>query len=162
MKLTAAALFAAAVFVAAPLALQTASAQDQVAPSAPAAMPAEEQHAPSLGDIMTMQQMRHIKLWFAGNAANWPLADYEVDKLGDGFNDVRSLLGHEIVDQHVGKPMEALEKAIDRKDRKAFIAAYDNLTAGCNACHHTLDHAFVAIQRPNMVPYTDQNFLPQK
>ena len=73
-----------------------------------------------------------------------------------------SLLGADIVDQHVGAPIAALQKAIDSKDRNAFIAAFDNLSAGCNACHHTLDHAFIAIQRPSMLPYSNQIFVPQK
>lgn len=136
-------------------------AQDKPAPAA-AAMPPEEPYQPGLGEIMALQQMRHIKLWFAGNAANWPLADYEIGELGEGFDDVKKLLGDDIVNQHVGKPLEALQKAIDGKDRKAFIADFDNLTAGCNACHKALDHAFISIQRPNMLPYSNQNFTPQK
>jgi hypothetical protein len=123
---------------------------------------ANEPNEPSLGDIMAMQQMRHIKLWFAGNAANWPLADYEIGELGEGFDDVRKLLGDDIVNQHIGGPIAALQKAIDGKDRKVFIAAFDNLTAGCNACHKSLDHGFISIQRPNMLPYSNQNFVPQK
>lgn len=137
-------------------------AEDKPATPAPTATPLEEEHLPPLGEIMSLQQMRHIKLWFAGNAANWPLADYEIGELGEGFNDVRKLVGNDIVDQHVGKPIEALQKAIDDKNRKAFIAAFDNLSAGCNACHKTLDHAFISIQRPAMLPYSDQNFVPQK
>ena len=74
----------------------------------------------------------------------------------------RKLLGGDIVDQHVGAPIAALQKAIDGKDREAFIAAFDNLSAGCNACHHALDHGFIAIQRPTMLPYSNQNFVPQK
>jgi hypothetical protein len=31
--------------------------------------------------------MRHVKLWFAGQAANRELADYEVDELDEGFDD---------------------------------------------------------------------------
>jgi hypothetical protein len=155
MKSIAVALVAAGLFAAA-----TARAEDK--PAALAAMPTEDEHLPPLGEIMSLQQMRHIKLWFAGNAANWPLADYEMGELGEGFNDVRKLLGNDIVDQHVGKPIEALQKAIDGKDRKGFIAAYDNLNAGCNACHKSLDHSFISIQRPAMLPYSDQNFVPQK
>ena len=143
-------------------ALRAARAEDKPAAAAPAAMPAEEPYSPGLGEIMSLQQMRHIKLWFAGNAANWPLADYEIGELGEGFNDVRKLVGNDIVDQHVGKPIEALQKAIDGKDRKAFIAAFDSLSAGCNACHKALDHAFISIQRPAMLPYSNQNFVPQK
>jgi hypothetical protein len=152
MKSIAVAVIAAVVFVAA-----VANAEDK-----PATPPAGEDHGPGLGEIMSLQQMRHIKLWFAGNAANWPLADYEIGELGEGFDDVRKLVGDDIVDQHVGKPIEALQKAINGKDRKAFIAAFDNLSAGCNACHKTLDHGFISIQRPAMLPYSDQNFVPQK
>ena len=49
---------------------------------------ASEPYQPSLGDIMARQQMRHMKLWFAGRARNWPLADYEVDRLKGGFDEV--------------------------------------------------------------------------
>ena len=30
-------------------------------------------------------RMRHIKLWFAGHAGNWPLADYEIGELKRRF-----------------------------------------------------------------------------
>ena len=155
MKPMAVALIATGLFAAAAV-----RAEDK--PATPAAVPTEEERLPGLGEMMSLQQMRHIKLWFAGNAANWPLADYEIGELGEGFNDVRKLVGNDIVDQHVGKPIEALQKAIDGKDRKAFIVAFDNLSAGCNACHKALDHGFISIQRPAMLPYSDQNFVPQK
>jgi hypothetical protein len=157
MKPIVAALIVAAIF--APHAMR---AQDKAAAQATSAMPPEEPYQPGLGEIMALQQMRHIKLWFAGNAANWPLADYEIGELGEGFDDVRKLLGDDIVNQHIGGPIAALQKAIDGKDRKVFIAAFDNLTAGCNACHKSLDHGFISIQRPNMLPYSNQNFVPQK
>ena len=35
---------------------------------------AEAEGAPDLSEIMVQQQMRHIKLWFAGDAGNWPPA----------------------------------------------------------------------------------------
>jgi hypothetical protein len=31
-------------------------------------------YAPGLGEIMSLQQMRHVKLWLAGQARNWKLA----------------------------------------------------------------------------------------
>ncbi len=118
--------------------------------------------SPVSANIMALQQMRHIKLWFAGHAGNWPLADYEVGELKEGFDDVSQLLGGDIVDQHVGAPLAALQKAIDGKDSAAFAAAFDNLSAGCNACHHALDHGFIVIGRPASLPYSDQSFTPPK
>jgi hypothetical protein len=123
---------------------------------------AEEALEPNIGDIMTFQQERHLKLWFAGHAGNWPLADYEIGKLKDGFGDLDKLLGGDTVDKAVGAPIAAVEKAIETKDKASFTRAFDQLTAGCNSCHHTLDHAFIAIQRPTAWPYANQDFAPQK
>jgi hypothetical protein len=117
---------------------------------------------PKISEIMAQQQMRHIKLWFAGSGGNWPLADYEVDALKDGFDDVNEQFGGDVVGNTVGAPLSALEKAIDAKDRAGFVAAYDKLTAGCNSCHRSLSHAFIVIQRPASLPYTDQFFATRK
>jgi hypothetical protein len=124
--------------------------------------PAVEPDLPGLGEIMVLQQMRHIKLWFAGSAANWPLADYEIDQLDDGFDDATKLLGGDIVRQHVGAAMGELKKSIGSKDSAAFAIAFDKLSAGCNACHTTLDHGFIVIQRPRLLPYSNQDFGPLK
>lgn len=49
-------------------------------------------YVPGLGEIMGATQMRHLKLWYAGEAGNWPLASYEVDELAEGFaDDVRTV-----------------------------------------------------------------------
>jgi len=119
---------------------------------------ASEPAQPSISDIMAHQQERHIKLWFAGRSGNWPLADYEIDALNDGFADVNSLLGGSTVNDAVGAPLAALQKAVEAKDRGAFMGAFDKLTAGCNSCHRTLDHAFIVIRRPAVLPYSDQSF----
>ena len=123
---------------------------------------AEEANDANIGDIMAFQQERHLKLWFAGRAGNWPLADYEIGKLKDGFDDVDKLIGGDTVGKAVGAPIAAIEKAIESKDKDSFTRAFDQLTAGCNSCHHTLDHAFIVIQRPAVVPYGNQHFAPQK
>ena len=129
----------------------------------PAASPPEaDAGGPGLGEIMTLQQLRHIKLWFAGRARNWPLADYELGELNEGFEDVSKLLGGDIIEKNVGATMKDLQKIVDDKNAAGFAAAYDRLSAGCNSCHRTLDHAFIAIQRPTVLPSSDQNFAPQK
>jgi len=121
----------------------------------------ETEGLPHLSEIMVQQQMRHIKLWFAGDSRNWALADYEIDQLKDGFDDVAKLLGGDLAQQHVDGAISRLEKAIESKNHEAFVSAFDRLSAGCNACHSTLDHAFILIQRPVLLPYSDQNFSAQ-
>ena len=159
MKPVIAALIATALFAA-----LTANAQEKPAPAAaPQAVNEPDQAMqPGLGEIMALQQMRHIKLWFAGDASNWPLADYEIGELNEGFDDVNKLLGGDTVEKAVGAQIAALQKAVDGKDRAAFTAAFDKLTAGCNSCHHTLDHAFIVIQRPTALPYSNQSFAVPK
>jgi len=115
----------------------------------------------NIGDVMGFQQQRHLKLWFAGRAGNWPLAEYETDKLKDGFADIDKLIGGGTVDNAVGAPIAALEKAIESKNKDAFVRAFDQLTTGCNSCHRTLDHAFIVIQRPEVAPFGNQTFAPK-
>ena len=45
-------------------------------------------YRPGLGELMNFTQIRHAKLWFAGQEQNWQLAQYEVDELQEGFDDV--------------------------------------------------------------------------
>src|SRR5579872_3748750 len=135
------------------LTVPAANAQDKSALPEAAASPqgaGEAEHS-GLGDVMVLQQMRHLKLWFAGRAGNWPLSDYEIDGLKDGFDDVSRLLGGDIVQKAVGAPLAALQKAAADKDRAGFTTAFDNLTSGCNGCHHLLDHGFIVIKRPTLL-----------
>jgi hypothetical protein len=132
---------------------QPKSSQQGEAPQA-----AAEPYEPGLGEIMALQQMRHIKLWFAGRAGNWPLADYEIGELNEGFDEVNKMLGGDTVKKEVGAPIAALQKVIEGKDRAAFTRAFDKLTAGCNSCHHQLERGFIVIQRPTTLPYSNQSF----
>jgi hypothetical protein len=142
------------------LAALTANAQNASAPSAPAA-PMKMDY-PGLGEVMTLQQLRHIKLWFAGRAGNWALADYEIGELNEGFEDADKLVGGGTVAKMVGGPVKALQQAIAEKNSAAFATAFDSLSAGCNSCHHLLSHPFIVIQRPILLPYSDQSFAPAK
>jgi hypothetical protein len=142
------------------LAAFTASAQNASAPNAPAG--AKPMDFPGLGEVMTLQQLRHIKLWFAGRAGNWALADYEIGELNEGFEDADKLVGGGTVAKMVGDPIKALQQAIAEKNSAAFATAFDSLSAGCNNCHHLLSHPFIVIQRPILLPYSDQSFAPAK
>ena len=89
-----------AVWVAAALlAMPMANAHDASTGAEATSEPPEE----DIGEIMVLQQLRHIKLWFAGRAGNWPLAGYEIDKLKDGFDAVNKLIGGGTVEHAVGR-----------------------------------------------------------
>lgn len=116
---------------------------------------------------MTLQQMRHSKLWFAGQAGNWKLAAYEVKELREGFGDViRFHPTHQgapvpleqLVPEMIGAPMDELEAAIAAEDPTRFEEAFDDLTNGCNGCHDATDFGFNVVQRPTENPFSNQDF----
>jgi hypothetical protein len=122
-----------------------------------------------LGELMSFIQMRHIKLWLAGEAGNWPLASYEIDELEEGFGDVvRFHPTHEgsprplseLVPELTGPPIHDLRAAVARRDAAAFTTAYDSLTAACNGCHDAAGFPINVLIRPTGNPYTDQRFRP--
>jgi hypothetical protein len=126
-----------------------------------------EAYVPGLGEMMSLQQMRHVKLWFAGQADNWDLAAYEVDELGEGFDDVvkfhpthkdSPVAPKDAIPRMVTEPLQELRAAIEKKDPHAFEQAYDALTASCNNCHQATNFGFNRVQRPTMSPYPNQVF----
>src|SRR5437667_10577682 len=127
-----------------------------------------EAYVPGLGEMMSLQQMRHTKLWFAGTAENWELAEYEVDELAEGFDDVvkfhpthkdAPVAPKDAIPKMVTEPLKDLRAAAGRKDARAFVQAYDGLTAACNNCHQATNFSFNRVQTPTGNPYTNQAFV---
>lgn len=129
--------------------------------------PSAAAYVPGLGEIMSLQQMRHAKLWLAGSQKNWPLAAYELDELREGFEDVQKLhptnegvpVGA-MAASLTQPPLEALGKAIEAKDAARFGKSFDQLTAACNSCHRAAQHPFIVITRPGASPFPNQRFAP--
>ena len=133
---------------------------------APAAL---ESWVPELGEIMSLQQMRHTKLWFAGQAKNWDLAAYEVKELREGFDavikyhpthDDSPVAPSDAIPRMMTEPLKELAAIVARKDSQAFTEAYDAVTSACNSCHQATNVGFNRLQRPTMNPYPDQVFSP--
>jgi hypothetical protein len=124
---------------------------------------------PGLGEIMTLTQMRHAKLWFAGQAANWPLATYELEELREGMQDAAvfhpthkdaSLPIPALIEKIMTEPVQRLEKAINDRDKSSFAQAFDALTEACNSCHRATKFGFNVVTRPSVNPYSNQAFQP--
>ena len=113
--------------------------------------------------------MRHVKLWLAGQAENWELAAYEVDELGEGFDDIvkfhpahkdSPVAPKDAIPRMITEPIKQLRAAVDTKDARAFADSYDALTAACNNCHQATNFGFNTVQRPASNPYPNQLFAP--
>jgi len=131
--------------------------------------PAEPSFTPGLGEIMTLTQMRHVKLWFAGQGANWPLASYELDELNEGLEDAAKfhpthkdapLPIPQLITKIMTSPIHNLEEAVAAKDQERFTKAFDELTEACNSCHQATNFGFNVVARPTANPYTNQVFPP--
>jgi len=126
---------------------------------------------PQMAALMSMLiQPRHAKLGLAGKAENWPLAGYAFKELRQGFLVTaravprwKGLPVPELFDAALTGPLIALDFAIKASEPRLFNEAYEKLTAGCNACHGTTDHAFVVIVPPNSpAAFPNQDFQPKR
>jgi hypothetical protein len=122
----------------------------------------------TMGDMMnTLIQPRHAKLGLAGEAQNWPLAQYALVEIRQAFAGIikaqptfMGLPVQQLVDAALTQPMNAVDAAIKEQDVKKFVAAYAQLTAGCNACHTAVEHPFVVIKVPDASAFPNQDFNP--
>ena len=139
--------------------------------AAPAAAPktVAKAYVPGLEQFMNVILMEHNKLWFAAKARNWPLAAYELGEIKEVMGDVQDFVPTfkglplaDMLDAVITKEIAGLEKAIEAKDFKTFVAGYDKLTTACNACHHGTENGFIVIQRPSRPAFTNQDYQPHQ
>lgn len=124
-------------------------------------------YTPPLGEIMGLTQMRHSKLWFAGQDKNWDLAKYELGEIEEGLGDVVNY--HPVIDKEVklsdmlhtivDQPINDVRGSIAEKDIVKFRKSFANLTSACNACHEAAGKEYIVIKIPDSSPYSNQEFL---
>lgn len=127
----------------------------------------EARFTPGLHTLMGEVGERHATLWFAGNAENWPLADYQLHEMEELVGDIEAL--HPVYDgipvaELLGETTEPalgeLADAVDSGDREGFVRSFDQLTQACNGCHIASDRAAIRIVRPASPPVTNLDFAP--
>jgi hypothetical protein len=124
---------------------------------------AGEPYAPRLADIMSTAQLRHMKLWFAGESPNWELAAYELRQLKDSLAEAASLYPGIPVTSitTMATPIQSVADAIEARDEAKFARTFGELTTGCNACHQSIGRGFIVMRVPTASPFSDQTFPPQ-
>lgn len=104
------------------------------------------------------------KLYFAGEAENWELADiysHEIEEISedivargemhDGI-DISQLMKSMLLPQ-----VERVEVAIDSGDREMFLDRYNVMIQTCNQCHDASDYGAVKVTVPETNPF-NQDF----
>ena len=121
-----------------------------------------------LSDIMVATQVRHFKLWYAGQVKNWELANYELAQIRASFEDAMRLSPNIPVAPMttITQPADEVRSAIEAKDSAKFAKAIDKLTLACNSCHQAAGVGFIAIREPRTSPmltspFSDQAFRPK-
>lgn len=128
---------------------------------------------PSQSHAMMDVAYHFTNLWFAGEHANWPLAQFY-------FNETRShirwairivpvrhtaagdLKLEEIFAGFDGSLLSGIQKEITAKDRKGFRMAYQAAIGGCNACHAAAEKPFLHVQVPDQQEVHIMDFNPPK
>lgn len=118
-------------------------------------------YKPGLGEFMGAIQLHHAKLYFAGQHANWKLADFELHEIGEALDDIQ----HYATDRPESKLVPMLQPALDsintavnKQDGAAFNRGFIQLTNTCNACHTQVHYEFNKIIIPTAPPVTNQAF----
>jgi hypothetical protein len=124
---------------------------------------------PGLGEFMGRIQVDHAKLWLAGEARNWQLAEYQLTELKEVFSDLQDLVPRyqnlpvgDMIDAIITGTINDLEKAIAARDFGKFSAGFDKLTEACNSCHQAANRGFITIKRPAQSNFRNQDFTPEK
>jgi hypothetical protein len=119
-----------------------------------------KQLQPDITEAMLGLQIRHARLWFAGEAGDWELAAFQVHGLKDGLEGIVDIypehaalqperLG-DILPAMMGAPMKTLRTAVDNKNKAEFEHAFDGVSAACTGCHTVAGFTFLQIHRPKM------------
>jgi cytochrome c553 len=125
-------------------------------------------YVPGLGEFMTSAvQPHHIKIWMAGHAGNWPLAEYEAKELRETFEDIATYQGvwndfpiGKLAEANLIPPLDDMDRAIKDKNEASFKKAYEQVTAACNSCHQATGNQFVSVKTPSGADFPDQEFQP--
>ena len=113
---------------------------------------------PELGQQMLELQIRHARLWQAGEARNWMLAQFQLAELREALEGVVEQNGDhaalqprrlaEVLPEMMDPSLKQMQVAIDAQDGAGFDRAFDAVSASCTGCHAGAEHGFLIIQRP--------------
>lgn len=118
-------------------------------------------YKPGLGEFMLGIQTHHVKLWLAGDAQNWKLADFETGEIKETIDDIKTFNTDrpEVASiGMIGPAIDSITDAIRNKNSVAFKRSFVLLTNTCNNCHVATKHEFNVIKIPEGQEFLNQDF----
>lgn len=124
-----------------------------------------EAGVPDLGVIMSAIQLHFAKLYFASEARNWDLAQFERIEIEENLITAAAVRPEErgvnisaIIDAFKNTQLTSLKDAIEVKDRGLFREAYRDSILMCNTCHQVTGRPFITITIPTNPPVSNQRW----
>ncbi len=128
-----------------------------------------EAAAPGVGEVMSGVQLHFAKLQYAARAANWKLADFEIDEIEENLEKAALLRPEEkgvqlagVIESIKQTQLVAMKKAAEQGEMSLFVKNYDETMAACNSCHRTTGRPFIVITQPAASPVANQQWAPPK
>jgi hypothetical protein len=121
----------------------------------------KQTYKPGFGEFMSSIQVHHEKLWFSGQYQNWELAEFESNEIKEALDGIKSYCTDRPEAQSlnlIDPAMDSIDNAIKQNNSIAFKNSFTLLTATCNNCHQTTNHAFNVIKVPETPPFSNQEF----
>ena len=126
-----------------------------------------EASAPGMGEVMSGVQVHFAKLWFAGEARNWKLAEFEMDEIKENLDSAVAIRREEngvnmvgVADAFKQTQLAALEEAIGQQNADLFRKSYEESITTCNGCHQATGRPFITIITPAAPPVPNQQWEP--
>lgn len=128
---------------------------------------------PDQAHIMADVGYHFTNLWFAGQAENWPLADFYLAETKSHLrwavrakpirkdNAGRDINLPGILEAFENSQLTQMKKAVDGKDKAAFTAVYKESLTMCYSCHRASDKPYLRPQIPTMPEAGIINFDPK-
>ena len=118
-------------------------------------------YKPGLGEFMSSIQVHHEKLWFAGTAENWQLADFEIHEMMEAVDDIKTYASDRPETKYIvmlQPAIDSLNKSIQQKNEPMFKQSFMLLTNTCNNCHTEVNYNFNKVKIPDTPPFSNQVF----
>jgi hypothetical protein len=124
-----------------------------------------ETYKPGFGEFMSIIQMHHAKLWFAGINENWDLADFEIHEIEESVDAIKKYepeRGESKSIPMIEPALDSVSTAIQNKDLSQFKNSFVLLTNTCNNCHKSVNFSFNEVKIPDSPPFSNQVFQKNK
>ena len=112
---------------------------------------------------MGVTQLRHFKLWHAGEVGNWDLAKYELRQIQTIIEDAsRHFPNIPAADMTImSDPVQEVRNPIDARSTTKFFKAFEAVASACNSCHRSSNVDFIVIRVPRFSSITTSPFSDQ-